>query len=494
MAPVESATMHATMHAASGGRGQPARSPRWGHRLALVFLLAFGLRLLGNVAFEALDSGPNARAFYDGVEFDSGAVHLVEQGRYVIDPDGLASFRAPGFPFLIAGVYWLFGAGNHVAAHVMFCLIGALLTLATWKLALEITDEATALLASLIVAVYPNLLYWCLHFSSEPLYTLLLTTSLWLLLRGLRRESLADQSLAGFLLGYAVLTRPLAVYFVPCLALMVLVAARHRPRFALAGALLFFVGAAVPVAPWTVRNGFVHDRFVLIATNGGSTFWGATNQLVLDDESLRGGWVTTSAMPEQKAQVTALPGEVERDKLEWQLGMQFLAENPMALPRLLAYRFLAFWTPFSRTPNALFNWVVGLSYGLLLPFMLLGLLRLTREKSPATRGINASTARTGASALVLTVLLTLAGSLVFYGSGRFRSVIEPLLLILAASALLQTARRARALLPRGPLHLPSVRVQSPLAPRAPRTQSPQRSQHPARTPAEDGPTDSMPRA
>ncbi len=476
------ATRGAAQGGASDSQARPASGPRWGRRLAFVFVLAFGLRLLGNVAFEPLDSGPDPGAFFDGVEFDSAAVNLVEQGRYVIDPEGLSSFRAPGFPFLLASVYLVFGTGNHVAAHVMFCLIGALLTLATWKLALEITDEATALLASLLVAVYPNLLYWCMHFSSEPLYTLLLTTSLWLLLRGLRCGSLTDQSLAGLLLGYAVLTRPLAVYFVPCLALLVLVAARRRPRFATAGALLFFVAAVVPVAPWTARNWFVHDRFVLVATNGGSTFWGATNQLVLDDESLRGGWVTTSAMLEQKAQVMALPDEVDRDRLEWQFGRQFLADNPLALPRLLAYRFLAFWTPFSRTPHALFNWVVGLSYGLLLPFMLLGLLRLTREKSPATRGLDASTARTGASALVLTALLTLAGSLVFYGSGRFRSVIEPLLLILAASALLQAARRARELLPREKIRLPSVRMQSPRAPLPPQA------------PEDHGSTEFMPRA
>jgi 4-amino-4-deoxy-L-arabinose transferase-like glycosyltransferase len=456
---------------ASGPGG--ARAPRRGRWLAALFVLAFVLRLLGNVAFEPLDSGPSHGGFYDGVEFDSAAMNLVERGSYVIEPGGLRSFRAPGFPFLIAAVYWIFGPADHVAAHVVFCLVGALLVLATWKLAREVAGGTAALVAAALVAVDPNLAYWCLHFSSEPLYTLLLTASLWLVLRGLRRGKRSDAALAGLLLGCAVLTRPLAVYFAPALALALLWAARDRPRFALASALLFCAGAALPVVPWTLRNAVVHGRFVLVATNGGSTFWGATNQRVLDEPSLRGGWITTNAMPVQKAAVVALPDEVERDQAEWECGRRFLADNPAALPRLLAYKFLAFWTPLSRTPRALFNWAVGLSYGLLLPFMMAGLLILSRSARRATAlpadarrdapldarraapldarrdaPLDARTARTGVGLIVLTVLLTLAGSLLFYGSARFRSVIEPLLLILAAAALVPawrwlTRRRGR---------------------------------------------------
>jgi hypothetical protein len=35
------------------------------------------------------------------------------------------------------------------------------------------------------------------------------------------------------------------------------------------------------MAPWTVRNYRVHGRFVLVATNGGSTFYGRNNDRVV---------------------------------------------------------------------------------------------------------------------------------------------------------------------------------------------------------------------
>jgi hypothetical protein len=102
------------------------------------------------------------------------------------------------------------------------------------------------------------------------------------------------------------------------------------------------------------------------------------------------------------------------------------------MPRIVWYKLYWLWTPQSRTPNATFNWIHLLSYGAALPFMMAGLVLLIRQ-----RGV-----RDGALLSIIAPLVaTTAATVVFYGSARFRSTIEPFLLIFASVALLAIASR-----------------------------------------------------
>jgi 4-amino-4-deoxy-L-arabinose transferase-like glycosyltransferase len=412
---------------------------RLGWQLAGIFALALLLRLLGNALLVDMTVGAARDDFSDGVEFEAIARNLVERGEFAIDPGSSTSFRAPGFPWLLAGVKALAGTENAAAARAVFCLIGALLPLATFWLARQLASRRAALLAAMLVAVYPNLAYYSLHFASEPLHTLLLVCALALLVQGLRRGSRGEVALAGVALGLAALTRPLALQVAPVLTIAAWWCFRRRGPRAVGHAAVFLLATGLTVLPWTVRNTALHGQVVLVVTNGGSTFWGANNALVLEQPALRGGWVSTNAMPAQKAAITAVDNEAARDELEWARGRAYLSGHSAVLPRLLWNKWAEFWSPFSTTPNAAFNLLVGVSYGALLPFMLIGAWLLVRPGGrPPPHGT---------ILVLLAVAVTLAGTLVFYGSSRFRSVIEPLLLIGAAVALTRFAdavRRRRA--------------------------------------------------
>ncbi|HUQ84646.1 MAG TPA: glycosyltransferase family 39 protein [Gemmatimonadaceae bacterium] len=403
--------------------------------LAIITLVAFALRVLATARFEGMSSPPNPGAFYDGVEFERIAANLINHGEFSVRAGHPTSFRAPGLPFALAFVYGVAGVGDFFAAHIFFCLIGALTCVAGYVVARECGGDLVGLITAGAIAVYPNLLYYCIHFASEPLFTLLLTLSVWAFLRSLRRDDWRMYATSGVLLGLASLTRPAAFYFLPFfgLAALVVVASRWRPR--LIGIVAFGLGAIAPVIPWAARNYAVHGKPLLFASNGGSTFWGSNNEIVLNDPQNRGGWVSTEDMPTQKALVKALPGELERDALEWQFGKEFLREHPRDIPRLVWYKLYALWTPVSATPNALFNRIQLISYGIALPFMLMGVVLLVGRlglRDPRVVTLSAP------------ILATTAASLVFYGSARFRSTIDPLLLTLVAVALLYAWERGRA--------------------------------------------------
>jgi 4-amino-4-deoxy-L-arabinose transferase-like glycosyltransferase len=409
-------------------RALSARGRRW---LLLICLVALGLRLLATAVFEGLASPPNEGAMYDGVEYNAIASNVVRIGEFSVTPGHPTSFRAPGFPLALAGVYAVFGDRNYLAAHIFFCLVGAALCIATYLVAREMTDEPTALLAAGFVAVYPNLAYYAIHFASEPLFTLLLTLSVWVLLRAWRKGGWAGAVVAGLLLGLAALVRPAAFYFVPFFAIAFLARYRRLAPSVLSVAAMG-IGVLLPIVPWAVRNCAVHHRYVLVASNGGSTFWGANNQLVLDTPELHGTWISTEQMPEEKKPVRALTNEVARDSAEWAIGKAFLRDHVTSVPRLVWYKFYAMWTPVSEPPKATFNRILDVSYGAALPFMVVGLVMVGRRRGWTDAAF---------LAVMAPIVATTAASVVFYGSARFRSTIEPLLLIFAAAAVIPLVTR-----------------------------------------------------
>jgi 4-amino-4-deoxy-L-arabinose transferase-like glycosyltransferase len=285
--------------------------------LVAIVIAAFAIRLVATMQFEGIGSEPNAGAFFDGVEFGQIAQNLVRHGEFSVHAGRPTSFRAPGLPFALAGVYALFGNGNFVAAHIFFCLVGALTCIATYLVAREVAGEVGGLLAAALVAAYPNVLYYAIHFSSEPLFTVLLLLAVWQFIRGLRTEGLSHFAWSGVLLGLSALTRPASFYFLPFFALVALMVEPSRWRSRIARVALMAVGLMLPIAPWAIRNYQVHGRSVLLASNGGSTFWGANNAIVLEDPRYHGDWITTEAMGDQKRLVHAVPNEVDRDRLEW---------------------------------------------------------------------------------------------------------------------------------------------------------------------------------
>jgi 4-amino-4-deoxy-L-arabinose transferase-like glycosyltransferase len=403
--------------------------------LLAIVVVAFAIRLVATVQFEGLSSGPNSGAFYDGVEFEQIAANLVRHGEFSVHAGRPTSFRAPGFPIALAAVYAVFGIGNFVAAHVVFCLIGAAACLAAFLVAREIAGDVAGLITAALVAVYPNLLYYAMHFSSEPLFTLLLVLSVWSFIRAMRGERLSYYVASGALLGLSALTRPAAFYFLPFFALVALLGGRRLWLARSAGIAVMVIGLMLPIAPWAARNYRVHGRHVLLASNGGSTFWGANNAIVLADPKYHGDWITTEAMPDQKKLVHALPNEVDRDRLEWELGKQFVRQHPAAIPRLSWYKLYWLWTPESRTPNVTFNRIHVVSYGLMLPLMIAGLVMLVRRRGLRDEAL---------MAVVAPVVATTAATIVFYGSARFRSTIEPFLLVFAAVAIAVIASRLSA--------------------------------------------------
>src|SRR6516165_5509595 len=137
--------------------------------LALLVAGAFLVRLAAVLALRDLEVGPLGPYSQDDVQYNALALEVAQGNGYVNDRGRPTSFRAPGFPLFLAGLYALAGP-NYPLAYLSFCLLGALSCLLTYLLARELLPEGPARLAAVLAAVYLPHIYFATVFWSENLF------------------------------------------------------------------------------------------------------------------------------------------------------------------------------------------------------------------------------------------------------------------------------------------------------------------------------------
>ncbi len=190
--------------------------------------------------------------------------------------EGPTSQQAPAYPVLVAGAYALGGEGTPRALLILEAgqaLLGGGLVYFAAMLAAEVAPgrPRVAILAALIAAVHPTLVYSATHVQVASLATLLLTASLAWAYRAGRTGSRVDALAGGVGLALLALSDPILGLVAPGMAWAIALGRGWRRSIPLVG----LVGAAAlaGVAPWVARNARVHGEFVPIKSSFGYAFW-----------------------------------------------------------------------------------------------------------------------------------------------------------------------------------------------------------------------------
>jgi 4-amino-4-deoxy-L-arabinose transferase-like glycosyltransferase len=382
----------------------------------LVALIAFALRLGFTAAYRGgLDQPPtHARCAADGVEYDSLA-RSVAAGRGFCWDDGTpTSFRAPGLPLAMAAVYTIFG-GSYVPIHIFFSVCGVLNVIGTYCFTRELLDVRRARIAMILAAIYRPDVYMASNFLSEIVFVPCLAFGLYFLVRSSRKPSSWGMLMAGLLLGCGSLSRSFAILLLPILCFDLVRTCSWK------AAIIYAVGFLAVLLPWTARNYSVHGKFVLVSTNGGSTFYGGNNPVVAGQLWQHGNWVSTTLLPGRDL-IEAQPNEVAHDQMEYKLGREWVQSNPLAFAKLGIFKVIRFWTPFIHWPS--FKVYPVANIGSTAPFLALILLGLIR-----------TLVRPDDRRLCRVCHLTLVGSMImvviFWGDPRFRDANLPILMVYA---------------------------------------------------------------
>jgi hypothetical protein len=331
--------------------------------------------------------------------------------------------RAPGYPAFLA----LVGAGSTDAMETptRVKLIQAVLgTVTVWLIASTAgrLGPRAGLLGAWVAAAYPPLVWISSYVLSETLYSVLALGTVVALQRAIdRRESRGTSQFlpvcAGVLCGISILVRPAMLFFVPIAALWLIVRKLNMDL------LLFLLGAGLVVAPWTVRNVLKYDRFVLIASEGGVTFWTGNHPLSSGEGDLAANPELKRAELEFRRSHAGLTAE-ELEPLYYRDAAGRIAADPIWWAGLLGKK--VFYTVVPAGPSyalhsTRYRWASIVSYLLLLPFGIAGLVLLWRRSAAPT-------------ALLLLAASSLVVCVIFFPQERFRiPVIDPALVVCAAA-------------------------------------------------------------
>ena len=247
-----------------------ARVPR---RLWLAGLLIAGL--LFRLAWALIFPAPQVAD--SGTYYALGAM-LARGEPYVTPLSGTRAEWPPGLPLLLAGTFRLVGIGRAGVILLNLALFAGLL-LTTDRLARRLAGEGGARIATLLLAVWPNLIASAGLATKEAVVALAMTLSFLLYIAGQDAPSAGLRWLfrlgAGLALGYATLSQP-ALIVLPSAFVLADLAGRVPLRRALPSWVLLAAGMALVIVPWMIRNQEVLGRFVL-GTNGGVVFYRGNN-------------------------------------------------------------------------------------------------------------------------------------------------------------------------------------------------------------------------
>lgn len=337
----------------------------------------------------------------DATSFNGYASAIIQNRDWLTNPDFYGAFRAPLYPIFVAAVYRIFGFANLFAVYVLQAFISALTCLYIYKLSRNIFNDRVAILSLVWAGLYIYYLEYIRILMAETVAFFLLIFFFYYLYQHLISERGISKSFWLSLISYSLLihTDPRYLFYLPFLVILFVVYGFFKQ--AIRNYALFLVLTVVLMVPWTIRNYLAYDGFVLINVktldlrntqqrnptmerqlrvnimNFGLINWSANKDYPSEEEreQIKSGLNPNSRTPEE---IDAIKNDVYPDstflKRKW-------------------FQFKEFWRPFRfgyayrPFPDCRFihwstrhNIVSILFYGLLLPFMIYGIIDLLRRR------------------------------------------------------------------------------------------------------------------
>lgn len=334
------------------------------------------------------------------------------------------------YPLYLAGTYAVTGYHPLAARLLQAAVGGALLCFLVYKIGRRVVDEETGLISAGLAAVYGYFIYYNVALMTETFSIVLVLLSLYLSIELKENPTPVHWAGLGFSLGLAALLRQTVLLFVPVLLFWLFLELRSRGvrwwYFALPVVIIL-----VLVTPWTIRNYLVYRSFLLLNSNAGYAFYASNNPNLGTD--WRNELVVVPVPDELAGQ-----NEAEIDRALTRKGLDFILENPkryiwLNLSKMEEY--FRFWPTSDSSRISNLNRV--LSFGLYLPFMVLGF------------GFSVSRWRRFIP-LYLFVMIHTGIHLLSWPSPRYRLPVDAVLMVFAALTLLKLAKQMK-IWRRGPL-------------------------------------------
>ncbi len=255
------------------------------------------------------------------------------------------AWMAPVYTYMLAAYYWIIG-DNLTGMAIFQAVAGGITCLLIGLVGNAVSNVRTGLIAAALFAIYPEMILLPLKFVDESWLLLWMLCIVYLGALYLQTGNRRIVILAGIFSGIASLTHESALICPIALMIWVLLK-RGLSRRWLIDSLLLLSVTIVVIAPWTVRNYLVFDKFVLIRTNFWVNAWrgnfpGATGTPRNFNNTLH----DLALDPEYRAVIDPqlVGDEIQREEVYKKLAIRHITEDPVRYIGLTLRRMQYFWT------------------------------------------------------------------------------------------------------------------------------------------------------
>lgn len=400
--------------------------------VSIAFILRVGWIILGHTyKFKATDDN-------FGFGWEMGRIaESIASGHGFGNPfgprTGPTAWEPPLYPYLVAGVFSMFGIYSKASAFVLLTfnsLCSALTCVPIFLIARRMFSEKVAVGSTWAWVLLPDVMFWSTRSIWETsLSALLLAVIVWKALTLEDRDGLVPWLEFGLFWGIATLNSPSLLSFLPAAGLWAWYRRTRAGNKSIAGVMLASLAFFACITPWLVRDYRTFGHFIFMRDNFGAELRlgngpGADGTLML--------YLDPPHDPYAMRQFEST-GELAYIAMRKHQAIEYIKADFGRFAVLCVRRFIYFWASPPKPTRP--PWLEPLKQSLFLASSILALWGI---------GLALKQRRPGAWLLFWLVLLYPAIYYVVYAIPRYRHPIEPELAILCVFLITEAmAPRAR---------------------------------------------------
>ncbi len=409
-------------------------------------LLMFTIAIIPRAAWVAYNDRP-PQGLNDPTLYNLFADIMADGGGYTRPTGEPFAYYPVGFPATVAGLKKatdLIGAERSIfQIKMMNGMFGAITVVMLFLLVSRLADRRAGVVAGGLLAIFPSQIFYTGTILSEPLFTMLLVASvLALAWKPWSRDGMPypQLALAGLVLSYATMTRGITLIF-PLLLCAIWIFYLHSKKRALLQTAVLFVGIAVLVLPWAIRNSVRMDTIVGPSTNVGDDL------CIGNFDGADGRFTLIGACFEGDEGLSPQEVEVRRNREGVRIAIEDRLRDPLGTPQLIAQK--AYWLLYkdddglwaaesygndwfiSQPRRDILSFAANAFYYAMGALMLFGAAAFALSRDPRRLFV------------LLTMLYVLAIPLAFFGDPRFHYPAIPFVVAIAAATVVAFWDRRR---------------------------------------------------